>query len=236
MTSTFESMLSDLYIAQGLTLKEIAARLETSSESVRRALIEAGIPRRPRGSPIGKHLPAGGQTVDGDGYHLRLVPEHPYARGGYVLLHRLLMEAHLQRPLEPHEVVAHKSGDRGNNSLTNLQLYASMAEFARDTLKGNSHAKGDIGNAKRRVRRSRSPEQMMVELARLRDSLGRAIRRSDLAPPNPSYRAIARKFGTWQAGVAAALDRHQVEASGTSSDLALAPSAEAPTYRSLDAA
>ncbi len=235
MTPDLASVLRTLYVSENLTLAEIAARLNMSSESVRRALIEAGVPRRPRGSPAGKHLPNGGETVDGDGYHLRLVPGHPHTRSGYVLLHRLVMEAHWGRYLEPAEVVAHRDHDRSNNSLANLQLFASMTEYAKETLKGNSHSKGDVGNPKRRVRRPRSAEQMLIELSRLHDVLGRDVRRSDLRPPNPSHRAIARKFGTWQAGVAAALDRYNMTSSARSTE-AVPPAVGEPAPELLDAA
>ena len=39
---------------QGSTLRELAERYETSEETIRRLMIAAGIPRRPRGQPLGK--------------------------------------------------------------------------------------------------------------------------------------------------------------------------------------
>ena len=39
---------------QGFTLGELAERYETSEETIRRLMIAAGIPRRPRGQPLGK--------------------------------------------------------------------------------------------------------------------------------------------------------------------------------------
>ena len=62
MTTNFASLLEKFYTIEGLTLAQIATRLNMSSEGVRRALIEARVPRRPRGSPVGKHLPNGGEN------------------------------------------------------------------------------------------------------------------------------------------------------------------------------
>lgn len=41
---------------------------------------------------------------------------------GYVLEHRHVMAEHIGRPLHEWETIHHKDGDRGNNSLDNLQL------------------------------------------------------------------------------------------------------------------
>jgi len=78
----------------------------------------------------------GGVKIRKDGYILVAAPDdHPYPADGnkasglkYILLHRLIMEAKLGCYLDPREVVHHKDGNPGNNSVKNLQLFASQSE------------------------------------------------------------------------------------------------------------
>lgn len=67
----------------------------------------------------------GGRFVHASGYaHVRQ-PDHPGAdRNGYVLEHRLVMERHLGRRLSTLESVHHRNGDRSDNRLENLELWA----------------------------------------------------------------------------------------------------------------
>lgn len=73
-----------------------------------------------------------GRRDGANGYALVRRPEHPNAmKNGYVLEHRYVMAELIGRPLEPHEVVHHKDGNRNNNAIENLELIASNAEHQR---------------------------------------------------------------------------------------------------------
>ena len=66
-----------------------------------------------------------------NGYLRIKASKHPCAdTHGYVLHHRLMMEAHIGRYLTPDEVVHHKDGDKQNNQIENLELM-SKSEHAR---------------------------------------------------------------------------------------------------------
>lgn len=70
------------------------------------------------------------RRIDDRGYIERWVPEHPYARDGWVLEHRLVMEDFLDRILEPDEVVHHVNEKKDDNRIENLWL-CSSAEHSR---------------------------------------------------------------------------------------------------------
>lgn len=73
---------------------------------------------------------SGGKKRHSGGYILAYAPDHPNAdKGGFVLEHRLVYEAHLGRQLEPWEVIHHINEDKSDNRIENLQLL-SMAEHA----------------------------------------------------------------------------------------------------------
>ena len=74
--------------------------------------------------PIGKLRGAG--SVTDDGYRLLYRPGHPNATAeGFILEHRLVMAEHLGRPLDGQETVHHRNGNRLDNRLGNLELWAS---------------------------------------------------------------------------------------------------------------
>lgn len=123
----------------GLSATEIAGRLKAKACKVASVLKQEGIELRPRGfSTTGHKNPAwkGGVKISG-GYVYYYHPTHPKAtKSGYVLLHRLVMQAYLVRPLEDSEVVHHKDEDTMNNCIDNLELFSSNSEHLAKTLAG----------------------------------------------------------------------------------------------------
>ncbi|WQZ00950.1 HNH endonuclease [Stenotrophomonas phage StenR_269] len=61
------------------------------------------------------------QFYDVGGYIRQYKAERGYAVG----IHRLVMESHIGRILEPHETVHHINGVRDDNRLENLELWSS---------------------------------------------------------------------------------------------------------------
>ena len=80
----------------------------------------------------------GGLKKDRTGHIYKKCPNHPFASkyGGYVALHRLVVEEHIGRYLLPTEVVHHIDDNPANNDISNLRVYENNAAHLRDTLKG----------------------------------------------------------------------------------------------------
>jgi hypothetical protein len=71
----------------------------------------------------------GGVSINSGGYICDLVPDHPHAaQNGYVRRHRLVVEKAIGRYLDPEEVVHHIDGDKLNNSIENLMLFATTRD------------------------------------------------------------------------------------------------------------
>lgn len=123
----------------GETQKEIANAMGVGIRSVRSSLRRSGTSTEGRKALPMEKNPAwkGGRRVNDDGYVEIRMPEHPYARHGYVLEHRLLMENKLGRYLLPTEVVHHRNKDKSDNRLRNLRLYRTNAEHLKDELTGH---------------------------------------------------------------------------------------------------
>jgi hypothetical protein len=101
------------------------------------------IPRNHRGGGFGPRNGSwkGGRTIDKNGYILLRVKGHPHPNHqGYVREHRLVMEKMIGRYLEPHEVVHHKNGKKGDNRPENLELLESNAQNLRYAWEGEHHS------------------------------------------------------------------------------------------------
>jgi hypothetical protein len=127
------------FASQGWCLRELADKFGCSRQCMLDRMREAGIPRIPPRSQPGRLNRAwkGGKYLDGDGYILVWMPDHPYATSaGRVREHRLVMELKLGRYLLPGEVVHHKDNDKENNHPDNLEVFSSNADHLRHTLVG----------------------------------------------------------------------------------------------------
>ena len=61
------------------------------------------------------------------------IDNHGYIRTGgrkNLLMHRVLMEEHINRKLKPNEVVHHKDGDILNNRMSNLEIISNSEHTA----------------------------------------------------------------------------------------------------------
>jgi len=84
----------------------------------------------------------GGKFKDTEGYVHVKAYNHPYRdKQNYVREHRLVMEKHLGRYLEPHEIIHHKNEIITDNRLENLELYESNAHHSRFHKKGKPRKK-----------------------------------------------------------------------------------------------
>ncbi|SBS73831.1 hypothetical protein MHPYR_180081 [uncultured Mycobacterium sp.] len=74
----------------------------------------------------------GGRTINTSGYVYIYAPDHPHCnKDGNVAEHRLVMEEHLGRHLDPSECVHHFNHIRTDNRLENLELMDSWSQHMR---------------------------------------------------------------------------------------------------------
>jgi len=79
--------------------------------------------------PIEEHACWKGGRRKTKGYIAVYSPEHPHkSKNNGVYEHRLVMEKHLGRYLQPNETVHHLDGDKLNNKIENLELFSSHKE------------------------------------------------------------------------------------------------------------
>ena len=130
--------------SEGKTHRWVAEQIGTGDQQVSKLCRKHGIAVAPRGPRPGPGHPnwQGGRNIDKDGYVLVWVADHPHAKrrpgkrfpGGYVLEHRLVMEAALGRYLLSSEVVHHRNNVNNDNRIENLELFSSNADHLRHEL------------------------------------------------------------------------------------------------------
>lgn len=81
-----------------------------------------------------------GTRITNKKYTEVLAKWHPFARNGYIIIHRLIVEAREKRFLKRDEVVHHLDGDHNNNHWDNL-VVLSQNEHARIHMKERKRGK-----------------------------------------------------------------------------------------------
>lgn len=126
----------------GMTSAELALMIGCSAKYVQNVLNSHNVERLNRGARHGELNPAYkfGRIIDNDGYaHIPAPADHPYARkSGRIAEHRHIVEQHLGRYLEPHEVVDHIDGLHLHNDPSNLRVFESNAHHLHATILGKT--------------------------------------------------------------------------------------------------
>lgn len=87
----------------------------------------------------------GGKMIDRNGYVLIKNRQHPYANNcGYVREHRIIMEQHIGRYLQPNEVIHHKNHVKDDNRIENLMLLNNASEHNKECRTGRKYPRKNI--------------------------------------------------------------------------------------------
>lgn len=133
-----KAWLWEKYWGEELSLPKIAYLAQASQPTILYWMRKLGIPRRTISEAVrGEKNHSFGQRGEKcpnwkggrkhcDGYIYIWKPEHPGANArGHIMEHRLVMEGHLGRLLEPREEIHHKNGVKDDNRIENLVLFES---------------------------------------------------------------------------------------------------------------
>lgn len=122
--------LKELWLST-LQTKQIARMLGVGETTLRRKIRSLHLPRKKSGTEGANHpCWKGGRTLNKGYVEIRIGPRKHRPE------HRLVMEAHLGRPLARNEVVHHVNGNTQDNRIENLRLFSSNAEHLKESLKG----------------------------------------------------------------------------------------------------
>ena len=143
-----EKLLRKLYLEDGLSMRDIAKRINMSYSGVRYRMKKYKIPlrtdREGMNTPNSKRKRSinatgennsqwnGGRRITSHGYVEIYNPDHPNASvRGTVYEHRLVMEKKIGRYLLPEEDIHHIDEDKQNNHPDNLHLFKSKSEHTK---------------------------------------------------------------------------------------------------------
>ena len=133
MRSQFQNKEELKALLQQFSIHEIARNHKVTLKTVYFAMARLGITtpkKRDQGHPWArreKHWHwKDGRTLNGSGYVIIHMPEHPNANmSGYVLEHRLVKERDLNRRLKPWEKVHHVNRIKTDNRVENLRIMSN---------------------------------------------------------------------------------------------------------------
>lgn len=126
--------LKKRYIDDQCSIRDIALEIGATLGAVHSALRWLGFELRKSRAGLNIKFPngrfgsdssrwKGGIRHHSKGYIQIYSPDHPHTtKEGYVMEHRLVMEKHLGRILDPTEVVNHLNGIKNDNRIENLEL------------------------------------------------------------------------------------------------------------------
>lgn len=115
---TFDTKAAHELLKSGATQKEVASKFGVTTGVLHARLKEAGF----QTNYFHK-----GYIETWSGYRMIHMPEHPHADSkGYVREHRLVVEQHLGRILEPNEHVHHIDRNKQNNAIENLEVLSDV--------------------------------------------------------------------------------------------------------------
>ena len=132
------ALLRHLIEVEQLQQRVVAERFGCHVATIERACRDNGLQTQRTGPRSGeKHTNWRGGLTLRKGYWYRYQPAHPLAtKSGYVLEHRLVVEATLGRHLTRDEVVHHRNGIRADNRPENLEVFQTNADHLRSELIG----------------------------------------------------------------------------------------------------